>query len=301
MPCTEAERKPAEPDPASTGVGIEMYNHSSSTAVPVALTIAGSDSGGGAGIQADIKTFSALQVYAASVITAVTAQNTLGISAIHSIPCDIVTAQLRAVLEDLDVSALKIGMLGDALIIDAIALTLNEFPVNSLVIDPVMVSKSGNALLQPDAISLLKNRLFPLATVLTPNLPEAAVLTGLPEPQSIQEMYQILEPLHELGVPWVLLKGGHLPVDNYAIDLLSNGEQVFEFKNERFKTKNTHGTGCTLSSAVAAGLAKGLSVEQSVKEAKNYISAAISAADTLAVGAGHGPLHHFSLLWDKTS
>ncbi|WP_293268076.1 bifunctional hydroxymethylpyrimidine kinase/phosphomethylpyrimidine kinase [Neptunomonas sp.] len=278
-----------------------MYNHSSSTAVPVALTIAGSDSGGGAGIQADIKTFSALQVYAASVITAVTAQNTLGISAIHSIPCDIVTAQLRAVLEDLDVSALKIGMLGDALIIDAIALTLNEFPVNSLVIDPVMVSKSGNALLQPDAISLLKNRLFPLATVLTPNLPEAAVLTGLPEPQSIQEMYQILEPLHELGVPWVLLKGGHLPVDNYAIDLLSNGEQVFEFKNERFKTKNTHGTGCTLSSAVAAGLAKGLSVEQSVKEAKNYISAAISAADTLAVGAGYGPLHHFSLLWDKTS
>ncbi len=301
MPCVEAERKPAEPDPASTGVGIEMYNHSSSTAVPVALTIAGSDSGGGAGIQADIKTFSALQVYAASVITAVTAQNTRGISAIHSIPSNIVAAQLRAVLEDLDVSAFKIGMLGDALTIDAIASVLDEFSVNSLVIDPVMVSKSGNALLQPEAISLLKNRLFPLATILTPNLPEAAVLTGLSEPQSLQEMYQILEPLHELGVPWVLLKGGHLPEENQAIDLLSDGEQVFEFKSERFKTKNTHGTGCTLSSAIAAGLAKGLGVEESVREAKSYISAAILAADTLAVGAGYGPLHHFSLLWDKNS
>lgn len=274
---------------------MNSYQH----AVPVALTIAGSDSSGGAGIQADLKTFSALQVYGASVITAVTAQNTLGISAIHSIPGAIIAAQLRAVLQDLDVKAIKIGMLGEASAVDAVADVLGEYCSPSVVIDPVMLSKSGNALLHPDALVLMKKRLFPLATVFTPNLPEAAALTGFPEPACLSDMYQILEPLHELGVPWVLLKGGHLPAEEQAIDLLSDGRRVFEFRADRFITQNTHGTGCTLSSAVAAGLAKGLGVEASVRAAKNYITVAIAAADSLAVGSGHGPLHHFSLLWNQ--
>ncbi|WP_372739495.1 bifunctional hydroxymethylpyrimidine kinase/phosphomethylpyrimidine kinase [Neptunomonas sp.] len=276
-----------------------MYINSYQQAVPVALTIAGSDSSGGAGIQADLKTFSALQVYGASVITAVTAQNTLGIYAVHSIPATIISAQLRAVLQDLDVKSIKIGMLGEASAVDAVANVLDEFSSPAMVIDPVMLSKSGNALLHPDALLLMKKRLFPRATVLTPNLPEAAALTGFSEPTSLSEMYQILGPLHELGVPWVLLKGGHLPAEEQAVDLLSDGKRIFEFKADRFVTKNTHGTGCTLSSAVAAGLAKGMDVEQSVREAKKYISVAIAAADSLLVGAGHGPLHHFSLLWGQ--
>ncbi|WP_372741406.1 bifunctional hydroxymethylpyrimidine kinase/phosphomethylpyrimidine kinase [Neptunomonas sp.] len=276
-----------------------MYINSYQQAVPVALTIAGSDSSGGAGIQADLKTFSALQVYGASVITAVTAQNTLGIYAVHSIPAAIISAQLRAVLQDLDVKSIKIGMLGEASAVDAVANVLDEFSSPAMVIDPVMLSKSGNALLHPDALLLMKKRLFPRATVLTPNLPEAAALTGFSEPTSLSEMYQILGPLHELGVPWVLLKGGHLPAEEQAVDLLSDGKRIFEFKADRFVTKNTHGTGCTLSSAVAAGLAKGMDVEQSVREAKKYISVAIAAADSLLVGAGHGPLHHFSLLWGQ--
>ncbi|SFG99533.1 bifunctional hydroxymethylpyrimidine kinase/phosphomethylpyrimidine kinase [Neptunomonas qingdaonensis] len=276
-----------------------MYTNSNQHAVPVALTIAGSDSSGGAGIQADLKTFSALQVYGASVITAVTAQNTQGIYAIHSIPAAIISAQLRAVLQDLDVKSIKIGMLGEASAVDAVADILDEFCSAAVVIDPVMLSKSGKALLHPDALLLMKKRLFPLATVFTPNLPEAAALTGFSEPTCLSEMYQMLGPLHELGVPWVLLKGGHLPAEEQAIDLLSDGERVFEFKADRIVTKNTHGTGCTLSSAVAAGLAKGMDVEQSVREAKKYISVAIAAADSLLVGAGHGPLHHFSLLWSQ--
>ena len=276
-----------------------MSNNSNQHAVPVALTIAGSDSSGGAGIQADLKTFSALQVYGASVITSVTAQNTLGISAIHPIPGDIVSAQLRAVLQDLNVKAIKIGMLGGASTVDAVADVLEEYCSHSVVIDPVMLSKSGNALLDNDALALVKKRLLPLSNVFTPNLPEAVALTGCSEPSSLIEMYQILEPLHELGVPWVLLKGGHLPAEEQAIDLLSDGKQVFELRANRFATKNTHGTGCTLSSAVAAGLAKGMSVEQSVRDAKKYITVAIAAADALQIGAGHGPLHHFSLLWSQ--
>ena len=276
-----------------------MYNSSYQHAVPVALTIAGSDSSGGAGIQADLKTFSALQVYGASVITAVTAQNTLGISAIHSIPSSNIAAQLRAVLLDLDVKAIKIGMLGESSAVDAVAGVLHEFCCPLVVIDPVMLSKSGNVLLHPDALALMKKRLFPLTTVFTPNLPEAAALAGFSEPTSLSEMYQILEPLHELGVPWVLLKGGHLPAEEQAIDLLSDGKRVFELRADRYITQNTHGTGCTLSSAIAAGLAKGLDVERSVRKAKQYVTAAIAAADSLEVGGGHGPLHHFSLLWSQ--
>lgn len=276
-----------------------MSNNSNQHTVSVALTIAGSDSSGGAGIQADLKTFSALQVYGASVITSVTAQNTLGISAIHSIPGDIVSAQLRTVLQDLDVKAIKIGMLGETAIVDAVAAVLEESCAPAVVIDPVMLSKSGNALLDLDALALMKKRLFPLATVLTPNLPEAAALTGCSEPTTLSGMYQLLGPLHGLGVPWVLLKGGHLPAEEQAIDLLSDGARVLELRGDRFVTKNTHGTGCTLSSAVAAGLAKGMSVEQSVREAKKYITVAIAAADSLKIGAGHGPLHHFSLLWGQ--
>ena len=274
-----------------------MYKNSDQYGAPVALTIAGSDSSGGAGIQADLKTFSALRVYGASVITAVTAQNTLGISAIHSIPDAIVTAQLCAVLEDVSVQSIKIGMLGESSIIEAVADVLDHYRSPSIVIDPVMLSKSGKILLQAAAVELLKRRLIPLSTLFTPNLPEAASLTGLPEPTSLSQMYQMLAPLHEFGATWVLLKGGHLPAENLAIDLLSDGERVLEFTADRFKTKNTHGTGCTLSSAVAAGLAKGMSVEASVSEAKEYITAAILAADSLGIGAGHGPLHHFSLLW----
>ena len=265
--------------------------------IPIALTIAGSDSGGGAGIQADLKAFSALSVYGASVITAVTAQNTCEVRAIHPVPPEVIAAQIDAVFDDLRVDAVKIGMLGDVDTVARVADRLLQYKPEQLVVDPVMVAKSGDALLLENAVAMLKSKLIPQATLITPNLPEAAVLLGCPEPTSVAEMETVVQQLYQLGAAAVLLKGGHLESSDESIDLLFDGQQITRFSAQRIPTANTHGTGCTLASAITAGLASGLDVVAAVKQAKDYIHAAIQAADTLDVGLGHGPVHHFYKLW----
>ena len=260
----------------------------------IALTIAGSDSGGGAGIQADIKTFSALGVYGASVLTAVTAQNTRAVTAVAGLSPAMVRAQIEAVFDDLAVAAVKVGMLGDPAVIRVVAdgLRGRDLPV---VLDPVMVAKSGDRLLTAEAIATLKDELLPLATVLTPNLPEAADLLSLTPAANLAARQAQGAALLALGPEWVLMKGGH---DEGATctDLLM-GPQERTLSAPRIDTRNTHGTGCTLSAAIAAGLAQGLAVPEAVARAHAYLHAAIAAADRLAVGAGHGPVHHFHALW----
>lgn len=264
--------------------------------VPIALTVAGSDSGGGAGIQADLKTFSALGVYGASVITALTAQNTRAVTAIHAAPPDFVTAQLDAVFDDLAIGAVKIGMLGEAPTIEAVAAGLRRRAVARLVVDPVMVAKSGDALLAPAAVARLRHDLLPLAGVITPNLPEAAALLDGPVPADEVAMAEAARALHVLGPKAVLLKGGHL-AGAESVDLLFDGERLHRFAAPRIATANSHGTGCTLSAAIAAGLAKGLPLPGAVAEAKDYLNHALAAADSLGVGSGHGPVHHFHAFW----
>ncbi len=261
------------------------------------LTVAGSDSGGGAGIQADLKTFSALGTYGASVITALTAQNTRAVIAIHDVPAAFVTAQLDAVFDDLAIAAVKIGMLSRPEIIDAVAEGLRRHGAQSVVLDPVMVAKSGDRLLRPEAIAALKERLLPLASVITPNLPEAAVLLDLEEARDEAGMIDAAARLRELGPRAVLLKGGHLATDTESVDVLDDGAEPLTLAAPRIATGNTHGTGCTLSSAIAALLARGLALRDAVREAKAYVTAAIRAADRLNVGHGHGPVHHFHALW----
>lgn len=268
--------------------------------VPIALTIAGSDSSGGAGIQADLKTFSALGVYGATVITALTAQNTCGVSAIHAVPPDFILAQMKAVFEDLDIRAVKIGMVGNEAAIHAVADGLDRWNNAPVVLDPVMVAASGDALLEPDAERALKDRLLPLADILTPNLPEAARLLGVPPVESERAMHEQAEALHKLGPKAVLVKGGHGTGDE-ALDIFFDGEHRARFTALRISTKNTHGSGCTLSSAIAAKLAHGLDIESAVREAKVYLTNAIATADALGVGHGAGPLHHFYAFWQKPS
>lgn len=265
--------------------------------IPIALTIAGSDSGGGAGIQADLKAFSALGVYGASVITAVTAQNTCEVRAIHPIPGQVIAAQIDAVFDDIRVDAVKIGMLGDTNTVELVSQRLAVHKPKNLVVDPVMVSKSGDALLRASAVQMLKDQLLPQASLITPNLPEAAVLLDSKEPTSLQEMEDTVKSLYQLGPQAVLLKGGHMESSDQSIDLLFDGEQIIEFPAQRIPTLNTHGTGCSLASAITAGLASGLTVAEAVEQAKDYIHAAIQAADSLDVGRGHGPVHHFYKLW----
>jgi hydroxymethylpyrimidine/phosphomethylpyrimidine kinase len=263
------------------------------------LTIAGSDSGGGAGIQADLKTFSALGTYGASVITALTAQNTRAVTAIHDVPPEFVTAQLDAVFDDIDFAAAKIGMLSGPEIIAAVADGLIRHRAANVVLDPVMVAKSGDRLLRPEAIAALKERLLPLATVITPNLPEAAVLLGLEAPpQDEAGMIDAAARLRELGPKAVLLKGGHMERED-SIDILDDGDEPLTLVAPRVATENTHGTGCTLSAAIAALLARGLPLREAVREAKAYVTGAIRAADRLRVGHGHGPVHHFHALWQE--
>lgn len=262
---------------------------------PIALTIAGSDSGGGAGIQADLKTFSALGVYGASVITAITAQNTRAVTAVHMVPTDVIRAQLAAIFDDLPPQTVKIGMLGDVATIATVADFLGAHLPPALVIDPVMVAKSGDKLLEDDAIAALRERLLPLASLITPNLPEAQVLTGLAIANR-DDMRRAAEALLQGGARAVLLKGGHLD-DAQSDDLLASASGEQWLAAPRHPSRNTHGTGCTLSAAIAAGLAKGLPLAQAVSDAKSYISAAIAAADRLAVGHGHGPVHHFHRWW----
>ena len=262
----------------------------------IALTIAGSDSGGGAGIQADLKTFSALGIYGASAIAALTAQNTKGVSAVLDVPPAFVRAQIDAVLDDLAVSAVKIGMLGNAAIVETVAERLSHRCGAPIVLDPVMVATSGDRLLAPEAVEAMRTKLMPLAVVVTPNLPEAAALIDAPVATTEDEMVRQAERLLALGARAVLMKGGHGTAAESA-DLLVTATATVRFVADRIATKNTHGTGCTLAAAIAAGLAKGQDLTEAVRAAKHYVTAAIAAADRLAVGHGHGPVHHFHKWW----
>ncbi|UAB71142.1 bifunctional hydroxymethylpyrimidine kinase/phosphomethylpyrimidine kinase [Vibrio sp. SCSIO 43132] len=260
---------------------------------PIVLTIAGSDSSGGAGIQADIKSISATGGYACSVITALTAQNTQGVSGIHSVPVEFVEQQLDSVFSDLNVIAVKVGMLNDTQIIKSVARRLRQYQPQYLVVDPVMVATSGDKLLEDSAVETLKQELIPLATLITPNLPEAAVLTGLDLPDNEDDMVAMTDALKATDTLNILLKGGHLETDDSSTDLLITSQKISRFSAKRHTSKNTHGTGCTLSSAIASYLAQGQPLEQAVSMAKNYITKAIAHADELEVGNGRGPVHHF--------
>jgi hydroxymethylpyrimidine/phosphomethylpyrimidine kinase len=260
--------------------------------IPVALTIAGSDSSGGAGMQADLKTFAALGVYGASVITALTAQNTVGVSGIHQVPADFVSAQIDAVFSDLAVAAVKIGMVAQLSTVDAIVAGLARWPTVPVVLDPVMVATSGDRLLAADAIEALRTRLVPRAALITPNLPEAAAL--LNEPVAVGEATIASQGrrLMALGCAAVLIKGGHGHGPE-SIDYLITAGGTIALAAPRLATQNTHGTGCSLSAAITAGLARGEDLETAVRHAKVWVSAAIAAADRLGVGHGRGPIHHF--------
>lgn len=256
--------------------------------LPVSVTIAGSDSGGGAGIQADLKTFSAFGVYGASVITALTAQNTVGVQGVHAIPVDFIARQFDSVFSDLPIAAAKVGMLATVEVIEIVAEKIAEYRVPHLVVDPVMVAKSGDRLLAPDAQGALARRLFPLAEVVTPNIEEAIDLLGDVKIETIDQMKEAAMRLHDLGGRNILLKGGHLTKG--AVDILYDGDEISIFEGRYVDTPHTHGTGCTLSSAIAAGLALGKTVRESVSEAKTYIQGAIENA--LPLGSGRGPLNH---------
>jgi hydroxymethylpyrimidine/phosphomethylpyrimidine kinase len=259
---------------------------------PIALTIAGSDSSGGAGIQADLKTFAALGVYGASVITALTAQNTTGVSGIHQVPSEFVTAQIDAVFSDLRVDAVKIGMVAQRDTIEAIVAGLMRWSPCHIVLDPVMVATSGDRLLAPEAVRALRTKLIPRASLITPNLPEAAALLDEPLAPSEAAIQSQGKRLLTLGCPAVLIKGGH-GHGVESVDYLVRDSGVVALTAPRIATNNTHGTGCSLSSAIAAELAKGKEMETALRNAKAWVSAAIGAADRLGIGLGHGPIHHF--------
>lgn len=259
------------------------------------LIIAGSDSGGGAGIQADIKTASALGVYAATAITAITAQNTLGVQAVAVLEPAMVARQIASVLDDIRIDAVKIGMLADAALIAAVAGALSGFG-GPVVLDPVMVAKSGDALLAEGAIAALRAHLLPRASVLTPNLPEAARLLGLPPAATPVEIEAQGRALLSLGPGAVLMKGGHAS-GPACIDRLVTQGGIEVFEAPRIETRNTHGTGCSLSSAIAAELAKRAALPDAVRRARHWLQGAIAAADRLDVGRGHGPVHHFHEIW----
>lgn len=264
----------------------------------IALTIAGSDSSGGAGIQADLKTFSALGVYGASAITALTAQNTQGVDEVMVVPPEFVLAQMRSIASDLAVKAIKIGMLGTGPVIEAVADGLDAFPGVPVVLDPVMVATSGDPLLDESAVDVLRTRLVPLATIITPNLREGAVLLGEPDESREQWLEGRAERLRDLGAKAVLLTGGE-SIAETALDIFVDDTGVQRIEAPRVLTKNTHGTGCTLSAAIAAELAKGETLDKAVKIAKLYVTAAIIAADEIEIGKGRGPVHHFHALWPK--
>ena len=265
---------------------------------PIAVTIAGSDSGGGAGIQADLKTFAALRVYGASAITALTAQNTRGVQAIHDVPADFVAAQIDSVFSDLAVGAVKIGMLSRPETIRAVAEGLRRHaPGIPVVLDPVMVATSGDRLISQEAVETLRSELMPLVTVITPNLPEAATLLDEGEAGHENEAVAQGRRLLARGARAVLIKGGHGEGRESVDHLIAADGTLRRFAAPRIETRNNHGTGCTLSAAVAAGLARGQGLAEAVGGAKTYVTAAIRAADTVPVGHGHGPLHHFFALW----
>ena len=264
-----------------------------STCTPIVLTIAGSDSSGGAGIQADIKAISATGSYACSAITAITAQNTLGVSAIFPIPLEHVEKQLDAVFSDLNIVAVKVGMLADCDIINVVAKKLKQYKPPFLVIDPVMVTTNGDLLLEKVAIQTLKTELLPMADLITPNLPEGAALIDSRLPTSEHEMQTMIDALRLLGAKAVLLKGGHLEQDENSNDLLILPDSVQQLTAKRVDTNNNHGTGCTLSSAIASYLAQGNDLTTAVQLGKDYITQALQHADQLKIGKGRGPVDHF--------
>lgn len=256
------------------------------------LTIAGSDCSGGAGIQADLKTMTVHQAYGASVITAITAQNTLGVQEVKILTCQEIASQLDSVLRDLEISALKTGMLANSEIIELTAAKIKDYSLSNLVVDPVMVATSGDLLLKKEAVESYKRELFPLAEIITPNLHEAQVLAGR-EGESDPDPYYLAEKLFEYGSNYVLIKGGHLKAkikEKKAVDLLFDGRDFYKFEAEYIETKNTHGTGCTLSAAIAANLAAGMTVEKAVKNAKTFITGAIK--NSFKVGEGNSPVNH---------
>lgn len=261
----------------------------------IALTIAGSDSGGGAGMQADIKTFSALGVYGASVITAITAQNTKGVSAVEDISAPVIAAQMEAIFTDLKVDAVKIGVVSRVETIEVIADGLRRFDVRP-VLDPVMIATSGDRLLREEAIEALIGDLVPLSRIVTPNLPEAALLTGSPIATDRPAMVRQAETILRAGAGAVLVKGGHSRSAD-STDLFFDGEELLELAAPRIETENDHGTGCTLAAAITANLAKGYSLKEAVGRAKTYLHDALSAGRDLRIGQGRGPVHHFHRWW----
>jgi hydroxymethylpyrimidine/phosphomethylpyrimidine kinase len=267
---------------------------------PTALTIAGVDPSGGAGVLADVKTMSALGAYACAVIAALTAQNTRSVTGVHAVPAEFVRQQIDTLFADVRIDAVKIGMLGQAQVIDVVTECLRRWQPAHVVLDPVMIAKSGDALLERRAVGALREGLLPIASVLTPNLPEAGVLLDGRAPETLREMRLAAQRLRErmahAGERWVYLKGGHLPGGD-ATDLLFDGDRMLELSAPRIDTRNTHGTGCTLSAALAALLPQSSDVPTAARRAKAYLGAAIVAADGLAIGQGHGPVHHFHALW----
>jgi hydroxymethylpyrimidine/phosphomethylpyrimidine kinase len=258
---------------------------------PRVLSIAGSDSGGGAGIQADIKTISALGCYAMTALTAITAQNTVGVTAIHAVPIDVLKAQIVAVMDDIGIDALKIGMLHSPEVVEVVVWAIEHYKIRHVVFDPVMVAASGDPLIAPETIAVLQQRLFPLATVITPNLDEAALLLGRPI-ASIGALDDAARDLLALGAPAVLLKGGHLPGERVVDVLAVQGGEWLHLEAARIASQNIHGSGCTLSSAIASHLALGLALTEAVQAAHGYILQAIAAGANVHTGHGHGPLNH---------
>ena len=269
-------------------------------AIPNTLTIAGMDPSGGAGILADIKAMSALGAYGCAVVAALTAQNTQAVTEISPVNPQFVRAQIDTLFADVDIHAVKLGMLGQTGVIEVVADRLGHFKPAHLVLDPVMVSKSGDLLLEQKAIGALREQLLPLATIITPNLPEAGVLLEMRSVETVREMRRVAERLRNLmthsGHRWVLVKGGHLP-GNDTIDVLHDGDKMIELPGHRIRTRNTHGTGCTLSAAITALLPQLQDVPEVTNQAKAYLVQAIAQADALKVGHGHGPVHHFHALW----
>ena len=268
--------------------------------IPNTLTIAGIDPSGGAGILADIKTMSALGAYGTAVVAALTAQNTKEVTAISPVPPAFVAAQIDTLFSDVRIDAVKIGMLGQQAVTRVVAERLEHWQPNHIVLDPVMIAKSGDHLLERNAIHELRERLLPMATVLTPNLPEAGVLLGTSAVESVKEMRRVAEKLRRLlndsGERWIFLKGGHLP-GNDTIDILHDGDRLIELPGQRIDTKNTHGTGCTLSAALAALLPQTEDLPEAARRAKAYLVSAIGRSGDLSVGSGHGPVHHFHAWW----
>ena len=269
-------------------------------AAAVAMTIAGSDSGGGAGIQADLKTFSALGVYGTSAITAITAQNTCSVDAVLEVAPDIVAAQIKAVLDDIRVSSVKIGMVASPETMRAIVESLKDF-AGPIVLDPVMVAKSGARLLRKDAVDALIDTLLPIADIITPNLPEAAALLGSGIAPDEKGMERQGRRIAGLALGAALIKGGHASGGHCTDVLVDRDGSTSRYRSARISTCNTHGTGCTYSAAIAAGLAKGLPLKNAVGAGHAYLNGAIAAADELKVGKGHGPVHHFAGMWNRNA